>query len=140
MKKFISLLISCCLTFCFMATTAFAADESNAVKPDITLAYVYADDVKVTAKWTGTNSITYTCEVKGLSTATQIKIYLYLEEYNNGIWKQVDYVTKTVSGKSTTASKTYNSASKSKDYRAHASVYVYSGSAYEHIEKYSTTI
>lgn len=140
MKKFISLLISCCLTFCFMATTAFAADESNAVKPDITPAYIYADDVTVTASWTGTNSVKYTCEVKGLSTATQIKIYLYLEEYYNGSWRNVDSVTKTVSAKNATASKTYTSAVKGRKYRAYASVYVYSGSAYEHIEKNSTTI
>lgn len=140
MKKFISLLISCCLTFCFMATTTFAADESNAVNPGIAPAYVYADDVTVTAKWTGTNSIKFTCDVEGRSTATRVKVYVYLQEKVNGVWKDVDYAVKDVNAGSTTASKTYKSASKSKDYRAHASVYVYSGSAYEHIERDSTTI
>lgn len=140
MKKFISLLISCCLTFCFMATTAFAADESNAVNPGIAPAYIYADDVKVTASWTGTTSIKYTCEVKGLSNTTQVKIYLYLEEYYNGSWRNVDSATKNVNAKSTTLSDTYTSAVSGRKYRAHASVYVYSGSAYEHIEKNSTTI
>lgn len=135
MKKFVSMLIVLCMTFCLASATAMAADV-----PGIEPYYLYATDVKPTAKWSGTNSITFSCEVRGKSSTTQVKIYLYLEEYNNGIWKQVDYVTKTVSAKDAYVSKTYNSASKSKDYRAYASVYVYSGSAYEHIEKYSTTI
>lgn len=135
MKKFVSMLIALCMSFCLASATAIAADV-----PGIEPYYLYASDVKPTATWTGTNSIKFACDVKGKSSATQVKIYLYLEEYNNGIWKQVDYVTKTVSAKDAYVSKTYNSASKSKDYRAYASVYVYSGSAYEHIEKYSTTI
>lgn len=140
MKKFVSMLIVLCMTFCLASATAIAADESNAVNPGIAPAYVYADDVTVTAKWTGTNSIKFTCEVEGRSTATRVKVYVYLQEKVNGVWKDVDYAVKDVNAKNATASKTYNSASKSKDYRAHASVYVYSGSAYEHIERDSTTI
>lgn len=136
MKKFVSLLVTLCLAFCAVSTTAFALPDEPGISPY----YLYASDVKPEAVWSGSNSVNFSCEVKGKDTATQVKIYLYLEEYNNGIWKQVDYVTKTVSGKSAKVSKTYNSASKSKKYRAYASVYVYSGSAYEHIEKNSTTI
>lgn len=135
MKKFVSMLIVLCMSFCLASATAIAADV-----PGIEPYYLYASDVTPTATWTGTNSIKFACDVRGKDTATQVKIYLYLEEYNNGSWKQVDYVTKTVSAKNAYVSKTYTSASKSKKYHAHASVYVYSGSAYDHIEKNSTTI
>ncbi len=136
MKKFVSMLIVLCMSFCLASATAIAAADVPGISPY----YLYASDVKPTATWTGTNSITFSCEVRGKDSATRVKVYVYLQEKVNGVWKDVDYATKDVNAGSTTASKTYNSASKSKDYRAYASVYVYSGSAYEHIEKYSTTI
>lgn len=135
MKKFVSMLIVLCMSFCLASATAIAADV-----PGISPYYLYASDVKPTAKWSGTNSITFSCEVRGEDNVTRVKVYVYLQEKVNGVWKDVDYVTKDVNARNATASKTYKSASRSKDYRAHASVYVYSGSAYEHIERDSTTI
>lgn len=136
MKKFVSMLIVLCMSFCLASATAIAAADDPGISPY----YLYTDKVEVKAVWIGTNSITFSCKVTGEDTATRVKIYLYLQEKVNGVWKDVDYATKDVNAGNTTASKTYNSASKSKDYRAYASVYVYSGSAYEHIEKNSTTI
>lgn len=135
MKKFVSMLIVLCMSFCLASATAIAADV-----PGIEPYYLYASDVKPTAKWSGTNSITFSCKVTGEDNVTRVKVYVYLQEKVNGVWKDVDYAVKDVNARNATASKTYNSASKSKDYRAHASVYVYSGSSYEHIERDSTTI
>lgn len=136
MKKFVSMLIVLCMSFCLASATAIAAADVPGISPY----YLYASDVNPTAKWSGANSVTYSCEVKGKDTATQVKVYLYLEEYYNGSWRNVDSATKNVNAKSTTLSDTYTSAVSGRKYRAHASVYVYSGSAYEHIEKNSTTI
>ncbi|MDE6150326.1 MAG: hypothetical protein K2F81_09615 [Ruminococcus sp.] len=136
MRKFISLLITLCLAFCAVSSTASASLSQSGISPY----YLYANDVEPKASWTGSNSVYFTCEVTGESAVTQIKVYLYLEEYYNGSWRNVDSVTKTVNAKSTKASKTYTSAVKGRKYRAYASVFVYSGSAYEHVEKRSSTI
>lgn len=134
MKKFVSMLIILCMSFCMASATASAAVPDD---PGISPLYLYTNSVNVSMKFVTSNSIKYSCNVSAKSGTTQIKIYLYLEEFYNGSWRGVDVVTKTVNASSGSVSDTYTSAASNRNYRAYASVYVYKGSAYEQIEKYS---
>lgn len=134
MKKFVSMLIILCMSFCMTSVTVSAAvPDDTGISP----LYLYASDVVPEAFFTGTNSVKYNCDVKGKSGTTQVKIYLYLEENYNGSWRNVDVVTKTVNAQNGYVEDYYTSAVKGRKYRAYASVFVYKGSLYEHIEKYS---
>lgn len=134
MKKLVSMLIILCMSFCMVSATASAAVPDD---PGISPLYLYADDVQPKAYFITANSVKYSCKVEGLSGTTQIKIYLYLEEFYNGSWRTVDSVSKTINASSGSVNDTYNSAASNRNYRAYASVYVYKGSLYEHIEEYS---
>lgn len=137
MRKIISLLLTLCLAICIVPTSAFADDpEDNSVAPYS----LYTSSITTKATSAGTNSINYSCQVIGKSGTTQVKIYLYLEEYKNGAWTGVDCVTKFVNATSATASDTYTSAVRGRKYRAYASIYAYKGTAYEHIDSYSSII
>lgn len=134
MKKFVSMLIILCMSFCMVSATASAAVPDD---PGISPLYLYTDNVQPRVTLVSSTSAKYYCTVNGLSGTTQIKIYLYLEEYYNGSWRTVDSVTKTVNARKGYVEDYYNSAVSSRKYRAYASVYVYKGSLYEHIEEYS---
>ena len=72
--------------------------------------------------------------------ATKISIYLYLQEYKNGNWSNVDVVTKTATPRSAHVSDKFSSAVSGRRYRTEAHVYVYSGSKYEYLEANSATM
>lgn len=134
MKKFVSMLIILCMSFCMTSATVSAAvPDDSGISP----LHLYTYNVKPNLYFTTANSVKYECTVTGKSGTTQIKIYLYLEENYNGSWRTVDAVTKTVNAKDGYVSDTYTSAVSGRKYRAYASVYVYKGSLYEHIEEYS---
>ena len=86
------------------------------------------------------SNIVYSCNVVGKSTATKISIYLYLQEYKNGNWSNVDVVTKTATTRSAHVSDKFSSAVSGRRYRTEAHVYVYSGSKYEYLEANSATM
>lgn len=134
MKKFVSMLIILCMSFCMVSATVSAAVPDDS---EISPLYLYASDVMPKVYFVTANSVKYECTVKGKSGTTQIKIYLYLEEFYNGSWRTVDSVSKTVNAQDGYVSDTYTSAASNRNYRAFASVYVYKGSAYEHIEEYN---
>lgn len=134
MKKFVSMLIILCMSFCMASATVSAAVPDN---PGISPLYLYTDKVDPKVTSVSSTSVKYSCKVEGLSGTTQIKIYLYLEEYYNGSWRTVDSVSKTINSSSGSVSDNYTSAVSGRKYRAYASVFVYKGSLYEHIEEYS---
>ncbi len=134
MKKFVSMLIILCMSFCMASATASAAVPDD---PGISPLHLYTYNVKPNIYFTTANSVKYECTVTGKSGTTQIKIYLYLEEFYNGSWRTVDSVSKTVNAQDGYVSDTYTAAASNRNYRAFASVYVYKGSAYEHIEEYN---
>lgn len=137
MKKFVSMLIILCMSFCMASATASAAvPDDSGISP----LYLYTSNVIPKVVSTGTTSVKYYCDVTGKSGTTQVKIYLYLEEYYNGSWRTVDAVSKTVSSRNGYVEDTYTSAVKGRKYRAYTSVFAYKGTAYEHIEEYSPTI
>lgn len=139
MKKMISAIMAICIMMCSFGMIVSANNTTEYVEPDIALMYLYADDISTGAYRSGSN-IAYKCDAKGKSTATKISVYLYLQEYSNGVWSNVDVVTKEVNGRSAYVSDTYSSAVSGRKYRTEAHVYVYSGSKYEYLEVNSGTL
>ena len=94
---------------CSLSMSVSANSVIDYVEPGIELMYLYTDNVSTSVYRSGSN-IAYKCDAKGKSTATKISIYLYLQEYSNGAWSNVDVVTKAVNGRSAYVSDTYSSA------------------------------
>ena len=139
MRKITSIIISACLMFCCFCTNVSATDEDTNTNEDIILMNLYTDTVSTTLSKSSSN-IVYSCNVVGKSTATKISIYLYLQEYKNGNWSNVDVVTKTATTRSAHVSDKFSSAVSGRIYRTEAHVYVYSGSKYEYLEANSATM
>lgn len=135
MRKLLSVLITLCLTVCLVSTTVSAAVADPGISPN----YNYVTGVYPKVISAGTNSVKYSCNVVGKSGTTQVKIYLYLEEYYNGEWRGIDAVSTSVNGKDATVSDTH-SAVKGRKYRCYTNVYAYKGSDYEKITRYSSII
>lgn len=127
------------IMMCSLSMSVSANSVIDYVEPGIELMYLYTDNVSTSVYRSGSN-IAYKCDAKGKSTATKISIYLYLQEYSNGAWSNVDVVTKAVNGRSAYVSDTYSSAVSGRKYRTEAHVYVYSGSKYEYLEVNSGTL
>lgn len=123
---------------CSFAMSVSANSETKYMESEIALMNLYTDNVLTDAYKNG-SGIFYKCNVNGKSTATKISIYLYLQEYSNGVWSNVDVVTKEVNSRNAYVSDTYSSAVSGKKYRTEAHVYVYSGSKYEYLEVNSGT-
>ena len=93
MKKMISAIMAICIMMCSLSMSVSANSVIDYVEPGIELMYLYTDNVSTSVYRSGSN-IAYKCDAKGKSTATKISIYLYLQEYSNGAWSNVDVVTK----------------------------------------------
>lgn len=106
MKKMISAIMAICIMMCSLSMSVSANSVIDYVEPGIELMYLYTDNVSTSVYRSGSN-IAYKCDAKGKSTATKISIYLYLQEYSNGAWSNVDVVTKAVNGRSAYISDTY---------------------------------
>lgn len=139
MKKMISVIMAICIMMCSLSMSVSANSATNYMKPEVSIMNLYTDDIETVAYKDG-SGIFYKCNVTGKSTATKISIYLYLQEYSNGSWSNVDVVTKGVNGRSAYVSDTYSSAVSGRKYRTEAHVYVYSGSKYEYLEVNSGTL
>ena len=135
LKKVVSMLITLCLVLCCSVTSLTASAAVKDPDPEVGLMYLYTNTVTTNLSKSGTNSIYYKCSVSG-----KVSIYVYLQRYNNGTWENVDAANNSASGRSLTVSDTYGSAVKGAKYRTEAHVYVYSGSAYEYIEAFSSTL
>ena len=104
--------------FCCFCTNVSATDEDTNINEDIILMNLYTDTVSTTLSKSGSN-IVYSCNVVGKSTATKISIYLYLQEYKNGSWSNVDVVTKTATTRSAHVSDKFSSAVSKPYYETH---------------------
>lgn len=93
MKKMISAIMAICIMMCSLSMSVSANSVIDYVEPGIELMYLYTDNVSTSVYRSGSN-IAYKCDAKGKSTATKISIYLYLQEYSNGAWSNVDVVQK----------------------------------------------
>lgn len=139
MKKIISVLLVFCLSITCLCTNVFADDTTTPVDEEITVMNLYTQNVNTYLSASG-STITYKCNVTGKTTATKISIYLYLQQYVNGSWSNVDSVSKTINGTYGSTSDTFSSTVSGRRYRTEAHVYVYSGSKYEYLESNSTTL
>lgn len=138
MKKFISVLLVTILSV-MCALPCFAAEVTNPINEEITVYNLYTNVVTATVTNNSSGTISYSCRVSAKSNATKISAYAYLQEYRNGVWTNVDCVTKEVNGQSLLVSDTYSGIS-GRSYRCEVHVYTYSGAKYEYIETTSSTI
>lgn len=139
MKKLISVLISVCiLAGCFGITAC--ADETNVYTANsVGAKNLYT--MSVSTSLSKTNSkISYYCMVATKSNATEVNIYLYLQEYRDGKWVDVSAVSKTASTRTVYATNTYDKHVKGRKYRTDAHVYVYSGNKCEYIHSNSSVV
>lgn len=120
--------------------TVYATDVTTPIDEEITVMNLYTDRISTSvAKSTGT-TLKYACTVCGKSSSTKISVYLYLQEYNNGVWKNVSVATKEVNAKYLSLTGSYSSAITGRKYRTEAHVYTYSGSKYEYLEVHSSAL
>lgn len=138
MRKILTVLIAVCIMSSLSMICSFADSESEFMSPDITVMNLYTNSIAPKVSKSG-SKVNYNCDVSGKSSATKISMYVYLQEYSGGVWKDVDVVTKEVNGRNAYASDTYTGVSGRK-YRTNAHIYVYSGSKYEYLESTSTTL
>lgn len=119
-----------------MPCFALNTEQNNEI---IAVYNLYTDMVAAKAAINSSGSVYYSCQVSGKSNCTKISAYAYLQEYRNGLWTNVDCVTKVVDGNTLFVSDTYKGAS-GKKYRCEVHVYSYCGSKYEYIETTSSTV
>lgn len=134
MKKFFSVFICIFISIYALGLTSFAIDN---VDSEIELFYSNASYVSTNISISG-KTITYSCRVQS-SKCTKISIYLYLQEYKNGSWTNIDVVSKTINSSTGNVSDTYSSAVSGHKYRTEAHIYAYVGSNCEYIEDFSSS-
>lgn len=76
---------------------------------------------------------------KGTIITTKTTVHLYLQKYEDGEWVDIADWISSNNSVNTTLVKT-KSVDKGYTYRAKASCYAYSGSAYENVVRYSSEI
>jgi hypothetical protein len=124
---------------CCSVVNVYADDTDSYISSDVTVANLYTNGI-TTNLYKSNSTMKYYCNVNGKSTATKIYIYLYLQEYSNGTWKDISAISKTVSDRTAYVSNTCSSVVSGKKYRTNAHVYVYSGSKYEYLEVNSANL
>ena len=135
MRKFKALLTAC-LVLLLAASTAFGAVSS-------------ASDVELMAENYSTASATISISGSSVKVESQIigragkttktSIHLYLQQYKNGSWVNVDDWTSTGATVARQLSKT-KTVTKGYKYRAKAVCTAYVGSDKEKVTKYSSTV
>lgn len=139
MKKLISMAAGICLMLSMALCSASAAPaEPFALAQGAgysLMYYRYTKAVRTTVS-RGTNGVKYSCKVIALDSATEIKVYLYLQKkQDGGWWKDIDVTYKTTKSTELTVTNTYEvKPTGSTKYRAMAHVYVNSGEPYDYIE------
>ncbi len=136
MRKFKTLVISVCLIMLLTSSVVFGAVTS--VTDIETMAENYST-VSAFISLSG-NSVEVTGKIIGRAgKTTKTSIHLYLQQYKNGSWVNVDDWTSSGDTVARQLSKT-NTVTKGYKYRAKAVCVAYVGSDKETVTKYSTTI
>ena len=133
--------IGICFVICFLMIAA-VMPSYGAVKDgtDIGLMALYHTSAKVTLSISPTGISTATGEITGiLGTTTKTTVHLYLQQYKDGKWIDVNDWLVSNASVSTFVSKSV-SVEKGYKYRAKASCYAYAGSKSEHVTKYSAEV
>lgn len=135
MRNF-KVLLTACLVLLFTASIAFGA-VSDA--PDVELMAENYSTVSATISISG-NSVKLESQIIGRAgKTTKTSIHLYLQQYKNGSWVNVDDWTSTGATVARQLSKT-KTVTKGYKYRAKAVCAAYVGSDKETVTKYSGSI
>ncbi len=133
-KVIVSVLI--CLLVVMTAVPVYASNQNGNASP-WALYYSYAS-AKLSIASGGTATITGS--ITGIpGTTTKTTVHLYLQQYKNGDWEDVDDWLDSGETVSRTLTKS-KSVEKGYKYRAKASCYAYSGTKCEHVTKYSAEV
>ncbi len=138
MKKFICLFLSIMFSV-FMATSAFALEVDQAIDEEIELQYVYTNYVTSMLSISSKNA---TCKsnVNGIPGAvTKITVTQELQKKSGSTWTSIYGRGKTVFTSNTSYVQTYSSLD-SGTYRVKTIAKVYSGTSYETVTAYSSTV
>lgn len=135
MRKF-KVMLTACLILLLTAQIAFGAVSST---PDIELMAENYSSASATISLSG-NTAEVTGKIVGRAgKTTKTSIHLYLQQYKNGSWVNVDDWTSTGATVARQLSKT-KTVTKGYKYRAKAVCAAYVGSDKESVTKYSKSI
>lgn len=135
MRKF-KVMLTVCLVLLLTAQVAFGAVSST---PDIELMAENYSSASATISLSG-NTAEVTGKIIGRAgKTTKTSIHLYLQQYKNGSWVNVDDWTSTGDTVARQLSKT-KTVTKGYKYRAKAVCAAYVGSNKETVTKYSVTV
>ena len=135
MRKF-KVMLTVCLVLLLTAQVAFGAVSST---PDIELMAENYSSASATISLSG-NTAEVTGKIIGRAgKTTKTSIHLYLQQYKNGSWVNVDDWTSTGATVARQLSKT-KTVTKGYKYRAKAVCAAYVGSNKETVTKYSVTV
>ncbi|MGN0715164.1 MAG: hypothetical protein ACI4LN_05030 [Anaerovoracaceae bacterium] len=134
-KVIVSVLI--CLLVVMAAVPVYAVSRNEESANPWALYYSYADaGLSISANGTATVD----GKIVGFAgTTTKTTVHLYLQQYKNGDWEDVDDWILSNNSASTSIEKS-KSVEKGYKYRAKASCYAYSGTKCEHVTKYSPEV
>jgi hypothetical protein len=128
-----------CMVVCLLVTIsvpAYAALPEPGIEP--MAEYHFSSKASLTISSSGVAEATG--KIVGLTgVTTKTTVHLYLQRYENGEWVDIDDWISSNNTVNTTLVKT-KTVAKGYTYRAKASCYAYSGSAYENVVRYSSEI
>lgn len=135
MKRTMKTFISICLSTMLFTSIAFAGESDEL---DIGTYALNYNNASVTLSISNTSIATVNGRITGIAgRTTKMTMTLYLQRYENGVWKTVSKWQKESTTNLLTLTKTKEVSSGYK-YRAKASCYAYAGSNGEHFNMYSS--
>lgn len=135
-KKVIVSVIICLLVI----TAAVPVHAAIGSGPDAGVMALYYRNAYAELSISSNGTATLTGTIQGMpGTTTKTTVHLYLQQYKNGDWEDVDDWLDSGETISRTLTKS-RSVEKGYKYRAKASCYAYSGTKCEHVTKYSAEV
>jgi hypothetical protein len=138
MKKLICLIFAIVFSLC-MTISVFALEEDIIIPEESVLQYSYISKITSTLTISSKNAICQSSVIGNYGSVTKIILTQTLQKKINGSWSNVTSWSDTVNTVSTRFTNTKSSIS-SGTYRVKTSAKVYSGSSYETVTAYSTTV
>jgi hypothetical protein len=136
-KKRMIVCMSICLMVAMTIMPAYAATGGNS---DVGLMSMYYRSANAQIVISSSGTATVTGSITGvIGTTTKTTVHLYLQQYKNDEWVDVDDWLDSGESASRTLVK-QKSVEKGYKYRAKASCYAYSSTKSEHVTKYSAEV
>jgi hypothetical protein len=139
MKKIISIFFSL-LMIMSMSLTAFGAPElQSPIDDDVSVCYSYTDSASSSLSISSKNATSKSVVIGISGTTTKIIVTQTLQKKNGSSWEKVASWSKTFNSWYAIYTNSKSSLS-SGTYRVKTSAKVYSGTSYETVTTYSTTV